>query len=70
MDDVSVKIPTPYGSIWVNATKSSVDICVPCNTRAVLCIAVADWAAALDLLDLLDLLDAGLQQQLTLDGAT
>jgi alpha-L-rhamnosidase len=40
LDSLSVKVPTPYGAIWVNATSKEVSVGVPCNTRASLCLAV------------------------------
>ena len=55
LESVSVKLPTPHGAIWVNATGSkaapfvSVDVGVPCNTRASLCLAVGPETAGLRL---------------------
>lgn len=60
MEHVSVKVPTPYGSLMVNATKGSVDVILPCNTRASLCIATAGRSFA----------TGGLKQRLMLDGAS
>jgi alpha-L-rhamnosidase len=35
---LSVKIPTPHGALWVNATADSLGVAVPCNSRASLCL--------------------------------
>jgi hypothetical protein len=51
---VAVKIPTPHGFIEVNASNTSVEILVPCNTIASLCIVAAG--------------DASIGLRLTLDG--
>ena len=36
----SVKVPTPHGSIVINATATSTAVDIPCNTRASLCAMV------------------------------
>ena len=40
----SVKVPTPHGAIWINATAAgeAVAVSVPCNTRASLCAIVPE----------------------------
>ena len=44
LKSLTVKIPTPHGPIWVNATGSTVEVIVPCNTRASLCLQAHDTA--------------------------
>jgi hypothetical protein len=36
---LEVAVPSPHGAIRVNATARSIDVTVPCNTLAALCIA-------------------------------
>ena len=42
VESASVKVPTPHGYIWINATTQGerVSVSVPCNTRASLCALV------------------------------
>lgn len=50
LESFCVKVPTPHGAIWVNATSSkAVDVGVPCNTRASLCLAVNSETTRLQL---------------------
>ena len=39
--NLSVKIPTPHGALWVNATGNSLGVAVPCNSQASLCLPTA-----------------------------
>ena len=47
----TVKVPTPHGYIWINATSAgqSVAVSVPCNTQASLCAIVPTGASSLRL---------------------
>lgn len=49
LTSLTVKIPTPHGPIWVNATSSTVDVSVPCNTYASLCLQVTPASAGMHL---------------------
>ena len=51
VQSASVKVPTPHGHIWINASSAgqSVAVSVPCNTQASLCAIVPTPASSLRL---------------------
>ena len=65
VERLAVKIPTPHGALWVNATSGAVQVSVPCNTRATLCLLQIDGGVGMRLA--LD--DSVVEQRTGVEGA-